>query len=87
MGHDFEDGVPERVSSAGMGFAFLSNLEHKTPMVKLNKWTAKKKNKTPSFVFHPSHKKKSALNSRNLVFIMVLGLRFPVLDSKTDASL
>jgi len=62
------DGVS--ISILPLGWNFFSNFKRMTPMDNVKRWTAKKKNKTPSFEFHPNNKKIIALNNRNLVFMI-----------------
>lgn len=72
--YDSEESETERVSRIRFAWRFWSYRTKKRPMVRVNKWTAKKKNNIPSFVFHPRSKKITALNTNNLIFISLLSV-------------
>ncbi len=75
LSYDFEESEAGRGSRVRARWCFWSYLERKTPMVRVKRWTAKKKNNTPSFVFHPRSKKITALNNNSLIFIILIPFR------------
>ena len=75
LSYDCEESEVGRGSRVRAGWCFWSYLERKTPMVRVKRWTAKKKNNTPSFVFHPRSKKITALNNNSLIFIILIPFR------------